>query len=235
MNKKSIKKSEYDHFNKFAKEWWLPNGKFKVLHQIMPLRIEYILKNLEKQKIKNMKILDLGCGGGLTCEPLSRLGARVTGIDFVKENINVAKQHAKISKLNINYINADLKSINLDKKFDLIILFEVLEHIDNWEDLIIEIRKNLKPKGKIIISTINKNEISKFFGIFVAEKILKWVPENTHHYDMLIKPDKLSKILDKYNLQIKNIMGMNFDLFTREWKLNNHIYPINYFCTAELN
>jgi len=235
MNKKLTNKSEYEHFNKIAKEWWLPNGKFKALHHIMPLRIEYILKNLGKQKLKNMEVLDLGCGGGLTCEPLRRLGAKVTGIDFVKANIVVAKHHAKISKLKINYINADLNDVKIDNKFDLIILFEVLEHLSNWEGLIIKIRKNLKPKGKIIISTINKNEISKFFAIFVAEKILKWVPKNTHHYDMLIKPEKLSQVLKKNNLQIQNITGMNYDLFAREWRLNKNIYPINYFCMAALS
>tara|TARA_B110000438_G_C15774710_1_gene633529 strand:+ start:555 stop:1262 length:708 start_codon:yes stop_codon:yes gene_type:complete len=235
MNKKLINKSEYAHFSKFAKEWWLPNGKFKAIHQIIPLRLEYILENLQKKKIKNIDVMDLGCGGGLTCEPLSRLGAKVTGIDFVKKNIMVAKQHAEISNLNINYIHADLMNLKINKKFDLIILFEILEHLEDWEGLIKKIKNNLKPKGKIIISTINKNKISRFFAIFVAEKILKWVPEDTHHYNMLIKPEKLTQVLQKNNLLIKNIMGMNFDLLTREWKLNKNIYPINYFCIAELN
>ena len=144
MNKKLINKSEYAHFSKFAKEWWLPNGKFKAIHQIIPLRLEYILENLQKKKIKNIDVMDLGCGGGLTCEPLSRLGAKVTGIDFVKKNIMVAKQHAEISNLNINYIHADLMNLKINKKFDLIILFEILEHLEDWEGLIKKIKKQFK-------------------------------------------------------------------------------------------
>ena len=115
MNKKASKKQEFDHFNSIAHEWWLPNGKFRILHQITNLRIRYIIDNFENKNITNLDILDLGCGGGLICEPLSRLKANVTGIDFVKRNIEVAKNHAQQSKLQINYIYSDLDNLNIKK------------------------------------------------------------------------------------------------------------------------
>ena len=234
MEKKNSKNREFKNFTDLALEWWNPNGKFKILHQILPLRMEYILKNIDKSNLKNLDILDLGCGGGLTCESLARLDVSVTGIDFVKENITTAKKHALKSDLKINYLHEDINKIILKKKYDTILLLEVLEHLDEWELLIKKIKKNLKPQGKIIISTINKNKISNFFGIYVAENILKWVPKNTHEYNKLITPDNLKKNLKKNNLVLKNIEGMNYNPFLNQWSLSKKIYPINYFCTAQL-
>ena len=234
MISKTSKNQEFDHFSKIAAEWWDPEGKFKILHNILPLRIEYILKNFDNKKIKNLEILDLGCGGGLTCEPLARLGASVTGVDFVDENIKIAKNHAIQSQLKIRYFHYDLDSITIKKKFDLILILEVLEHLDNWQLLIKKIKKNLKPKGKVIFSTINKTQLARITSIFIAENILNWVPKNTHDYKKLIKPEDLIKVLKKNNFKIKNITGMNFNPLTQEWSLNKNFYPINYFCTAEL-
>ena len=227
MNKKNSKKQEFDNFNQLSKEWWNPKGKFKILHNILPVRIEYILEKIPNKVIKNLNILDLGCGGGLTCEPLSRLGAKVTGIDFIEENINIAKQHAIQSNLSINYIKQDLEKMELNQKFDMILLLEVLEHIDDWHLIIKKIKKNLKPKGKIIISTINKTKFSKIFGIYFAENILNWVPKNTHNYNKLIEPKKLITELTKNEFIVKDLTGMNYNLLSREWILNKNIYPIN--------
>jgi 2-polyprenyl-6-hydroxyphenyl methylase/3-demethylubiquinone-9 3-methyltransferase len=235
MNKKLLNNQEFRHFSAIAQEWWLPNGKFGILHKILPVRISYILDNINLKKVKNIEILDLGCGGGLTCEPLARLGANVTGVDFVKENIDVAKKHAFNSNLKIKYIHSDLYFFNTRKKYDIILLLEVLEHLDDWGDLIKKISKNLKPNGKLIISTINKTIFSKFFGIFFAEHILKWIPKNTHHYDKLINPKELKKTLIKNNFKIKNLVGMNYNLLSREWYLDDNFKEINYFCAAQLN
>ena len=234
MNKKKSKKQEYNNFSSIAEEWWKPEGKFKILHKILPIRIDYILNKIDYNKIKKLEILDLGCGGGLTCEPLARLGANVTGVDFVEENIKVAKNHAKKSNLDINYLHIDIDSITIKKKYDLILILEVIEHLDNWKLLIKKIKKNLKPKGKIVFSTINKTQLAKITSIFIAENILNWVPKNTHDYNKLIKPEDLIKVLKKNNFKIKNIEGMNFNPLTQEWNLNKNFYPVNYFCTAEL-
>jgi 2-polyprenyl-6-hydroxyphenyl methylase/3-demethylubiquinone-9 3-methyltransferase len=234
MSRISSENSEFDHFSNISDQWWKTKGKFEILHQIMPIRMEYILKNIRINKSKNYEILDLGCGGGLTCEPLARLGAKVTGIDFIKENIEVAKKHAIKSKLVINYKLDNLENFKDKKKYDTILMLEVLEHLDRWEELIQKIKYSLKPKGKIIISTINKNQLANFFGIFVAENILNWIPKNTHSYKKLIKPDELKKVLLSNKFIIKNLEGMNYNPLNREWSLNTNIYPINYFCTAEL-
>ena len=234
MNKKKSKKQEYNNFSSIAEEWWKPDGKFKILHKILPIRIEYILNKIDNNKIKNLEILDLGCGGGLTCEPLARLGASVTGVDFVEENIKVAKNHAIQSKLSISYFHNDIDYIAIKKKYDLILVLEVLEHLDNWELLIKRIKKNLKPRGKIVFSTINKTQLAKITSIFIAEYILNWIPKNTHDYNKLIKPKDLIQVLKKNNFKINNIEGMNFNPLTHEWNLSKNFYPINYFCTAEL-
>ena len=234
MNKKIKKNEEFDHFDEIAEEWWLPDGKYKILHNILPIRMKYILNNIDNKKIKNLDILDIGCGGGLTCEPLARLGANITGVDFVKKNIEIAKEHADTSNLKIKYLCANINSLKIQKKYDVILILEVLEHIEDWQNLIHKIKKNLKPKGKLIISTINKNHLSKFFGIFFAENILKWIPKNTHNYDKLIKTEKLKLILIKNKFKIINIEGMNYNIITREWNLSKKFFPINYFCTAEL-
>ena len=233
MNKNNLKTQEFDNFTNLALEWWDPDGKFKILHQILPLRMEYILKNIDKDNISNLNILDLGCGGGLTCEPLARLGANVTGIDFIKKNIEVAKKHSFSSNLNIKYINKDLEKIEFQNKYDVVLLLEVIEHLNDWQSLIKKIKKILNPKGKLIISTINKTLLSKIFAIKIAENLLKWVPKNTHNYNNLIKPNVLKKTLAKNDLVFSNIMGMNYHPILREWKLNKSIHPINYFCTAE--
>ena len=148
MNIKS-KNEEFALFNQLSDEWWNENGKFKILHQIKRHRMTYILDQINNRNIKNLKILDIGCGGGIICEPLARLGAKVTGIDFVPNNIKAAKIHSKKNKLKINYIYKDIEKSKLDAKFDIILMFEVLEHLDNWKKTIKNIKKNLNKDGLV--------------------------------------------------------------------------------------
>ena len=232
MNIKS-KNEEFALFNQLSDEWWNENGKFKILHQIKSHRMTYILEQINNRNIKNLKILDVGCGGGIICEPLARLGAKVTGIDFAPNNIIAAKIHSKKNKLKINYINKDIEKSKLDEKFDIILMFEVLEHLDNWKKTIKNIKKNLNKNGLIIISTINRNLLSKLFAINIAENILHWIPKGTHDYNKLIKPEELKKILLKEKFNFNNIKGLVFNPLNREWKLSKN-YMINYFCTASL-
>ena len=232
MNIKS-KNEEFAFFNQLSDEWWNENGKFKILHQIKSHRMSYILDQINNRNIRNLKILDVGCGGGIICEPLARLGANVTGIDFAPNNIIAAKIHSKKNKLKINYINKDIEKSKLDEKFDIILMFEVLEHLDNWKKTIKNIKKNLNKNGLIIISTINRNLLSKLFAINIAENILHWIPKGTHDYNKLIKPEELKKILLKEKFNFNNIKGLVFNPLNREWKLSKN-YMINYFCTANL-
>ena len=232
MNIKS-KNEEFALFKQLSDEWWNENGKFKILHQIKSHRISYILDQINNRNIRNLKILDVGCGGGIICEPLARLGAKVTGIDFAPNNIITAKIHSKKNKLKINYINKDIEKSQLDEKFDIILMFEVLEHLDSWKKTIKNIKKNLNKNGLIIISTINRNLLSKLFAIQIAENILNWIPKGTHDYNKLIKPEELKKILLKEKFNFNNIKGLVFDPLNREWRLSKN-YMINYFCTASL-
>ena len=228
------KKSEFNHFSKLATEWWNKNGIFKILHDIQPIRIKYIQDTLNKKKLNKLKILDVGCGGGLVSEGIAKLGADVTGIDFIEENIRVAKKHAKQSKLEINYIVKDFEKEKLTSKYDVIIIFEVLEHLENWKSFLEKIQKNLKPKGLLIASTINRNLISKFLTIDLAENLLKWIPLNTHNYYKFIKPEELKDNLTANNFKKIEFSGLSYNIFKQKWKMNNN-KKVNYFCSSFLN
>ena len=233
MNTRS-KLSEFEHFTKLADQWWSESGKFKILHDLQPLRVQYIIDQIWPKKINKLKILDLGCGGGLVCEPLAKLGANVTGVDFVKQNIEAAKIHAMKNKLKINYIHKDVNDIKLKSSYDVIIAYEVLEHLKDWPDLIKKIKTLLKANGKLIISTINRNFFSKIIAIYFAEKILKWIPEDTHDYNKFIKPKELETVLQRENFKVNNFTGLVFNPIENIWKLNSNKTKINYFCSAKL-
>ncbi len=232
---KRKKITEFEHFNDLSDEWWSETGKYKILHKIKPIRIKYILDKIGSKNIKKLNILDLGCGGGLVAEPLARLGGNVTGIDFVENNIKVAKLHALQNNLKIKYLRADLKNFSNKKKYDLIIMFEILEHLDNWDQILRKIKKLLNKNGIIVLSTINRNIFSKIFAIEIAENILNWVPKNTHTYKKLIKPEELEKVLIEENFSIIDFSGLIFNPLAREWKLIKNNKLINYFCSAKLN
>ena len=241
MIKNTSKTSEFDHFETLADEWWDPDGKFKILHSLTPIRIKYIKNKLfekkqlikfSKKSLNNFNILDLGCGGGLVCEPLARLGANITGIDFVKQNIIAAKKHAKKSNTNIEYLHQDINNLKFKKKYDAVLILEVLEHIEDWKKIIINVKKLLKPRGKIIISTINRNFFSKLFAIFIAENILNWVPKKTHTYSKLIKPEELRSFLNKNKINVTDVTGLIFNPLSGQWMLDKNNCLINYFCTA---
>ena len=221
---------EHDLFKSLSEEWWNENGKFRILHKIRPIRVKYILDQMNKKKLKNLDILDVGCGGGLVSESLSRLGANVTGIDFVKNNIRVAKQHSNKKKLKINYKYANIETLKIKKKYDLIIMYEILEHLDNWEYFLLNISKNLKSKGILIISTINRNILSKFATIYLAENVLRWIPRGTHTYEKYIKPQEITNCLESKNFILKSLKGLVYNPIDMDWKLSNNT-NINYFCT----
>ena len=228
------KKSEFDHFSTLASDWWSKNGKFKILHEIQPIRIKYIQEVFNTRKLNKTKILDIGCGGGLISESLSKLGANVTGIDFVEENIKIAKIHAKNNNLKINYILKDFENEKITSKFDAIIIFEVLEHLNDWETFLKKIRINLKMNGLLIISTINKNLISKFLTLDIGENLLKWIPMNTHSYYKFIKPKELEFVLSANNFKKIKFKGLIYDPLKSKWKLSEST-KVNFFCSCVLN
>ena len=211
MKGNTINKQEIEKFSKIADEWWNPQGKYRPLHKFNPARIQYIKENIiehfkvnnKSSPCKNLDILDIGCGGGLLCEPLSRLGANVTGIDASKKNINVAKIHSKKNKLKINYICSSPENLILKKKFDVILNMEVVEHVDDVNFFIKKSSEFLKKGGLMFVATLNKTLKSYIFGIIGAEYILRWLPIGTHDWDKFIEPSKLIKILENNSLKKK--------------------------------
>jgi 2-polyprenyl-6-hydroxyphenyl methylase/3-demethylubiquinone-9 3-methyltransferase len=231
----SINKKEIEKFSKIAEEWWDPNGKFKPLHNFNPIRIKYIKDNIVKDfnikssnlPLKNIKILDIGCGGGLLSEPMSRLGASVVGIDASKKNIEVAKFHAKKNKLKINYKVASPEMLKTQIKFDVILNMEIVEHVEDINYFIKESSKLLKKNGIMFVATLNKTLKSYIFAIVGAEYILKWLPIGTHDWEKFIKPNDLINISKKNNLTFKKLDGMKFNILDNSWKVSNDT-SINY-------
>ncbi len=235
MKNNTINKKEIDKFSKIAEEWWDPEGKFKPLHKFNPTRISYIKNNVidtfkikdKKKPLEKVSILDIGCGGGLLSEPMKRLGAEVTGIDASEKNINIAKLHAKKNQLDINYLCASPESLKIDKKFDVILNMEIIEHVENVELFIKSCSKLLRKGGIMFIATLNKTLKSYMFAIIGAEYILKWLPIGTHEWEKFVKPDDLINILKKSNLKLDRINGMKFNLIKDEWKISED-KSINY-------
>ena len=212
-----------------------PNGKFKPLHNFNPIRIKYIKDNIIKdfkikslnKPLKNIKMLDIGCGGGLLSEPMSRLGASVVGIDASKKNIEVAKFHAKKNGLKIDYITASPEKLKTKIKFDVILNMEIVEHVEDVNFFIKESSKLLKKNGIMFIATLNKTLKSYAFAIVGAEYILRWLPIGTHDWEKFLKPDDLINISKKNNLIFKKLDGMKFNILNDSWKMSNDT-SINY-------
>ena len=242
MKNNTINKKEIEKFSKIAEEWWNPEGKFKPLHKFNPIRISYIKNNIisslnlknKKKPLEQTQILDIGCGGGLLSEPMSRLGADVTGIDASQKNIDIAKLHAKKSNLNINYICTSPEKMRSNKKFDVILNMEIIEHVEDINFFLESSSALLKKNGIMFIATLNKTLKSYIFAIIGAEYIMRWLPIGTHEWEKFVKPAELIKISKKNNLKLKKLDGMKFNLLTDEWKLSSD-KSINYIAQFEKN
>ena len=221
----TVNKKEIEKFSKIADDWWNTEGKFKPLHKFNPLRISYIKEkviahfNIKSKllPLKNIELLDIGCGGGLLSEPMCRLGAKVTGIDASKKNINVASYHSNKNKLKINYLCSSPEKLNLKKKFDVILNMEIVEHVDDLSFFLKKSSLLLKKNGVMFISTINKTLKSYVFAIVGAEYILKWLPIGTHEWEKFVKPEELIEFGKKNYLELVKIDGVNFNILKNEW------------------
>jgi 2-polyprenyl-6-hydroxyphenyl methylase/3-demethylubiquinone-9 3-methyltransferase len=239
----TVNKDEIEKFSKLADEWWDIDGKFKPLHMFNPIRIEYILEitlkyfKIDENKkfpLKNLKILDIGCGGGLISEPMTRLGAQVTGVDASSRNINIAKEHAKKNSLDITYLNDKPESLSSEKKFDIILNLEVVEHVEDVDLYLNSCFKLLKPKGIMFTATLNRTLTSYVKAIVGAEYILKWLPVGTHDWNKFIKPEELEKKLTDLNFSIINMTGLSFNPLFKVWKKTKNL-SVNYILVAQKN
>ena len=229
MKNNTINKKEIEKFSKIAEEWWNPEGKFKPLHKFNPIRISYIKENIietfklgnNKTPLKDIEILDIGCGGGLLSEPMCRLGAKVTGIDASDKNIKVAKLHSKKSNLQIDYFCSSPEKFNAKKKFDVILNMEIVEHVEDVNFFLKSCSKLLKKNGIMFVATLNKTLKSYIFAIVGAEYILRWLPIGTHEWGKFLKPEELISILKKNDLILDKVDGMNFNLIKNKWSVGN--------------
>ena len=229
MKKNTINKKEIEKFSRIAEEWWNPEGKFKPLHKFNPIRISYIKDNIisslklanKNKPLEKVKILDIGCGGGLLSEPMYRLGADVVGIDASDKNIKVAKLHAKKNNLNIKYLCESPETLKINSKFDVILNMEIVEHVQDVEFFLKSCSNLLKKDGIMFVATLNKTIKSYLFAIVGAEYILRWLPIGTHEWEKFVKPDDLIEILKKHGLKLASLDGVKFNVIENEWKISS--------------
>ena len=224
---------EIEQFSLLSNRWWDKSGPFSALHKMSNARIEFIKNNAnrivnnektETRFLDGLECLDIGCGGGILSEPLSRLGARVTGIDASESSINVAKQHSIKSRLEINYrciTTTDLLKNEKEKflnKFDIVIASEVIEHVNERKVFLSDISKLCRSGGLVVFTTINKSFLGIILGKFFAENILNVVPKNTHNPEKFISPQDLSSEAQEHNIILDNFVG-----FIPKFKIQNII------------
>ena len=239
----TINKEEIQKFSKMADEWWDVDGKFKPLHMFNPVRIDYILNNVKSHfsinknaqyPLGNLKILDIGCGGGLISEPMSRLGGLVTGIDASEKNIKIANLHAKSNKLDIKYLNTSPEQLNQKEKYDIILNLEVVEHVDNL-DLYLESCSNLlKKNGLMFTATLNRTLTSYVKAIIGAEYVLRWLPVGTHDWNKFLRPEELEKKLSSLDFSVLDISGLSFNPLFNKWTKTKNL-SVNYIISSIKN
>ena len=239
MNKSTINAEEVKKFENMAKEWWNLNGPFKPLHMMNPARIEFVIdeikSNFRDSENQDISILDIGCGGGIIAEPLSELNFNVDAIDASDVNIEIAKSHQKISNSKVNYMCNTAENISLmQKKYDVILALEIIEHIDNISLFLESLSKLANKNAIIIISTINKNILSFISGIVIAEYLLKWVPKKTHSWSKFIKPSIIANEMLKHSFTTKNLKGISYKPLRKNWELSSNT-DINYIMSLTKN
>lgn len=235
----SIDRLEIENFSKDSARWWDGNGPFAPLHRLNPVRLSYIkaqicshfgLDDKALTPFKGLRVLDIGCGGGLACEPLARLGAEVTGADADATAIVAAKNHARESGLDIRYINAPAEDIH--EKFDVILALEIIEHVTDPAAFIQSIAILLRPGGLAIFSTLNRTPRSFALGIVAAEYILRWVPRGTHTWKKFIRPSELAAFCREAGLMPGDVTGLIFNPALNAFTLSKSDLAVNYLMSA---
>lgn len=229
---------EIAKFEAMAAEWWDPNGKFKPLHMLNPCRLDYINSQIAGEydrdlsapdAFKGLRILDIGCGGGLLSEPMARLGAEIIGVDAAERNIPVAAAHAAQSGLNIDYRHTTAEAMAAGgERFDVVINMEVVEHVADPLVYLTACQELLKPGGLHICSTLNRNPKSYVFAIIGAEHVMRWLPKGTHDWNKFITPDELFDLLSQSGMEPVDRQGFAFNPLTWVWRLSDRDLSVNY-------
>lgn len=240
--KSTIDPSEVLKFEVMAAEWWDVDGKFKPLHMLNPCRLDYIVAQISAEfqrdlrddlPFKGLRLLDIGCGGGLLSEPMARLGATVIGADAAEGNIPVAQLHAKQSGLEIDYRHVTAEDlVAAGETFDVVLNMEVVEHVQNPLLYLTACQQVLRSKGLMICSTINRNPKSYFMTIIGAEYIMGWLPKGTHDYDKFITPQELVDLIETTGLKVVDRKGFVFNPLKWSWAISDHDLSVNYVTTS---
>ncbi|MEA2921275.1 MAG: 2-polyprenyl-6-hydroxyphenyl methylase / 3-demethylubiquinone-9 3-methyltransferase [Bradyrhizobium sp.] len=237
----TVDPAEVAKFSKLSDDWWDPNGRMAPLHKINPLRLGYIrdaaCRKFERNAkslncLAGLRILDIGCGAGLLCEPLTRLGAQLIGVDPSASNIAAARLHADKGQLSIDYRCSTVEQMDGRERFDIVLAMEVVEHVSDVGMFLDRCAAMLKPGGMMVISTLNRNWKSFALAIVGAEYILRWLPRGTHQWDKFVTPDELARDLSKNKLAITDRAGVVYNPLADRWSLSSDM-DVNYMVVAE--
>ena len=237
----SIDAEEVERFSALADTWWDPKGSMAPLHRLNPARLGFLRQTLAAHfdrdarslsPFRGLRILDVGCGGGLISEPLARLGAVVTGIDAADANIAVARAHARDAHLDIDYRQASAEELSaVGERFNAVLALEIVEHVADLDAFLAAAAALVRPGGAFIASTLNRTPKSLLFAIVGAEYVLGWLPRGTHRWDRFLKPSELAAALRRHGLQSRDIRGLVYDLLAGEWWLGRDL-GVNYLIFA---
>jgi 2-polyprenyl-6-hydroxyphenyl methylase/3-demethylubiquinone-9 3-methyltransferase len=238
----TVDRTEVERFSALAEQWWDPHGKMAPLHKFNPVRIGYIRDRAAARfdrdtrrldSMKDLRILDIGCGGGLLCEPLARLGASVVGVDPSEANIEAARRHAAKSELSIDYRCAIAEDLaKAGERFDVVLAMEVVEHVADVPLFVQLCASMVAPGGLMIVATLNRTLKSFALAIVGAEYILRWLPVGTHSWNKFVTPNELEIAMTKAGLRVIHEQGVIYDLFADEWRPSTDM-DVNYILTAE--
>lgn len=238
----TIEPAEVERFSALAAEWWNPNGKFRTLHRFNPVRLAFIRDHVaahfgrdarRARPFEGLRLLDIGCGGGLLCEPMARLGAEVVGADASQTNIEVARLHAAESGVGIDYRNATAEALaDAGERFDVILNMEVVEHVSDVDFFIGRCAHMIKPGGIMFVATINRTLKALGLAIIGAEYVLRWLPRGTHDYGKLVRPEELERALAQAGMTIRDRTGVVYNPLADRWQRSRDM-DVNYMVLAE--
>ena len=237
----TIDQAEVDRFSAMAAEWWDPTGKFRPLHKFNPVRLTYIRDLVCAQfgrdphshrPLEGLRILDIGCGGGLLSEPMARMGADVLGADASEKNIGIAKAHAAGSGVPVDYRAVTAEALaEAGETFDVVLNMEVVEHVADVELFVTRCAEMVKPGGIMFVATINRTVKAAALAIFAAENVLRWLPRGTHQYEKLVRPEEIEKPLTASGLTVTDRTGVFFNPLLNQWNLSKDM-DVNYMLVA---
>ena len=237
----TIDHDEVERFSALAAEWWNPNGKFRPLHKFNPVRLAYVRDQVAAhfgrdphaaKPFDGLRILDIGCGGGLLCEPMARLGANVVGVDASQTNIEVARLHAEQSRVKIDYRASTAEALaDAGETFDVILNMEVVEHVADVDFFVAKCAQMVKPGGLMFVATINRTLKALGLAIFGAEYVLRWLPRGTHEYSRLVRPDELEKALNGAGMSVIDRTGVSYNPLSDKWGRSRDM-DVNYMVLA---